>query len=97
MHDWTLLDMSYSWKDKEYVVRLLDQSSNITYVKAFNVQRVAFTHIEEWGPSVSVNSFEEHKDNNGVQEIDIEMQTGDVINIVAERIIILSDNCVNIP
>lgn len=84
MHDWTIIDLTYDWKQKECSIRFKDSKSEIKEIKAYQVEVLSIPHNEGWGPSVSVNEVIGPTTVNDAQELKIEIQSGDTLTIRAE-------------
>jgi hypothetical protein len=84
MHDWLLLDIRFKWEDS-YVTILLRH--NVTEYEQLTIGGVSNLHVpklNEWGPSESINEVRGPVlVRDGIQRLDIEMQSGDVIEIEA--------------
>ena len=83
MHDWTLLSVIFEWEDAHVVVRFRSEMGEEKLVAVSTVD-LHVPQVSEWGSSVSVNSvMGPVATEGGHQSIEIEMQSGDVIRIVA--------------
>jgi hypothetical protein len=83
MHDWTLLSVLFDWKDARVTLCFTTDRTEEMIV-ATSVVDLHVPQSNEWGPSVSVNGVKgPFESENGRQSIEIEMQSGDVIRIVA--------------
>ncbi len=86
MHDWTMLSILFEWKTASVTVSLQTPKSDVVEIIAREVSDLHVPQMKEWGPSVSVNqlrgpvSLEKGKFN-----LEIEMQSGDVISIEASE------------
>jgi hypothetical protein len=86
MHDWTLNKVDFEWKLARVVLELKDSASEIRTLVADGVAELYVPRKNEWGPSVSVNEvFEIEELSSGLKQLKIEMQSGDVIQIVASQ------------
>jgi hypothetical protein len=86
MHDWTLRSVILEWKEAR-VTLLLESHAGDEAVVATGVADLHVPRIEEWGPSVSVNhATGPLATEDGLQCLEIEMQSGDVIRIVASSL-----------
>jgi hypothetical protein len=84
MHDWTLISISFEWEAARATVLLRQHGPVIRTLVADDVVDVKIPKRHEWGPSVSVNSNSEvTSEAAATTHLKIEMQTGDVIEIVA--------------
>jgi hypothetical protein len=83
MHDWTLRVVNVDWGVG--VVRVeFDAPTGRTVLQAHGLQDLHMPRTESWGPSVSVNEARGPVGlEGGLVRLSIEMQTGDVIEIVA--------------
>ena len=86
MHDWTLLSLEVDWGDGE--VRLCIKSpSGLTSIRAFDLYELRVPRARTWGPSVSINAVDgPSPQEDGRVRLAIEMQSGDLIEIVARSI-----------
>lgn len=85
MHDWTLVSISLEWRSSTVVVTLLDRTSMPREITARGIRQIAVSHDEPWGPSVSVLGYRCSAEA-GVSRLQIEMQSGDLINIAADTL-----------
>jgi hypothetical protein len=86
MHDWTLKKIELDWHAARVTVHLEDSTYTARSLIAEGVQNLQVPRTNEWGPSVSVNEVSEIEPvPSGLQRVKIEMQSGDVIQIVAQR------------
>ncbi|HEY5048855.1 MAG TPA: hypothetical protein VII49_12640 [Rhizomicrobium sp.] len=84
MHDWILKSVLFEWK----LARVIFIFDNLQAIEAkliaADVVDLHITQRKEWGPSVSVNNLIGPSDlEGGVRKLIIEMQSGDVITIIA--------------
>ena len=87
MHDWTLVRIGFDWRDARVTIELEDSTFTVRTLIAEGVRELRVPKANEWGPSVSVNEVSEVEAEHGQGRcLRIEMQSGDVIQIVAERI-----------
>jgi hypothetical protein len=87
MHDWTLVRIGFDWRDARVTIELEDSTFTVRTLIAEGVRELRVPKANEWGPSVSVNEVSEVEAEHGQgRRLCIEMQSGDVIQIVAERI-----------
>jgi hypothetical protein len=85
MHDWTLVSLAFDWATGLVTLNFLDSNSNAASVLAKNASMFHAPRIQEWGRSVSINTVIGPEDYGlGKQKLQIEMQSGDVIEIIAE-------------
>ena len=83
MHDWTLRALNIDWGDGVARVEF-DSPTGQAVLKAHGLQNLRLPKAEPWGPSVSVNKAEGPLElDGGLVRFAIEMQTGDLIEIVA--------------
>lgn len=86
MHDWTLIDISVSWKEKRATFNFKSSTSSRVLV-AEEFVNLILPRTSPWGNSVSVNEISELIIlDNGSHQITIEMQSGDTIEIEAKSI-----------
>jgi hypothetical protein len=85
MHDWSLVSICMDWTLARVTIVLKDGTSSTRTLIAEGVRNLRAPRESDWGPSVSVNTFLIDALSVGTQRLQIEMQSGDVIEIVAER------------
>jgi hypothetical protein len=86
LHDATLLSVHFDWVARLVHCELRPVSDNSQTLNLF-FEGVRDAHIPAmypWGKSGSVNTVSQRKQVDGV-EFNIEMQSGDVIRIIANR------------
>jgi hypothetical protein len=84
MHDWILLNISFSWADGMVVFHLSSNVSKFDDLIAYDVSDLHVPKLREWGSSSSINQVRGPKlEKNGAQKLEIEMQSGDLIKIEA--------------
>jgi hypothetical protein len=85
MHDWTLVSLSLDWKIGLATVQLLNSRSEVVILSAAGVSLLRIPRQHEWGRSVSVNTVIGPTPlANGQQLVQLEIQSGDVIEIFAD-------------
>lgn len=93
MHDWTLIDLVVEWSIGTITVHFRDEESRILELKASGLTHLEVPRRRPWGPSVSVNEIRGPTHLDGRTEIEIEMQSGDVIVIAAQSIDMPMGSC----
>ena len=87
MHDWTLLRIVLDWRTKIATFDFKDTSSVVRTLIAEGVRELRIPCTNPWGPSVSVNEvLPVEISPDGGQNLKIEMQSGDVIQVVTSHI-----------
>ena len=89
MHDWTLVSLNIDWEKSTLVIKFLNNNSLPVDIIFNKVKFVNIPKWDEWGESVSVNKFN-LKDDATYKYIEIEMQSGDIINIIANDVVMPS-------
>lgn len=88
MHDWTLLSILYEWKSARVTISFRCETAEMASIVANGVTALRIPQTREWGPSVSVNKVTGPKSiAEGGNKLEIQMQSGDVIEIVAAEYI----------
>ncbi|WP_218081801.1 hypothetical protein [Anthocerotibacter panamensis] len=88
MHDWTLLTISFAWELGEVQISFSCCKSQVKSLLAEGVVDLHIPRLQEWGPSISVNTVTGPLAlSNGIYELRIEMQSGDLITIIAGKFI----------
>lgn len=83
MHDWTLESVHFDWPSAVAELRLVSPLGPAT-IAAEGVHDLKIPRSMPWGPSRSVNVTDGPTPMGGsLQSLRIEMQSGDVIEIVA--------------
>lgn len=89
LHDWTLLRVEFDWRLASVTIEFEDLTFARQTLIAEGVQELRVPKMNEWGPSISVNEIVEVDAPTGRGRcLDIEMQSGDVIRIVAKKIVL---------
>lgn len=89
MHDWTLSKVDFEWKTARVVLEFKDSASAVRTLIANEVAELYVPRKNEWGPSVSVNEVSEIEElSSELKQLKIEMQSGDVIQIVAAQFLL---------
>jgi hypothetical protein len=84
MHDWIFLSVVFEWASGRATLRFRSALGEEALV-ASSVVDLHVPQLNEWGPSVSVNAVKgPFSTNDGRRSLEIEMQSGDVITIVAQ-------------
>ncbi len=85
MHDWTLVSVLFEWKSGSVVLQFRTAQSKSAKLIAHGVSELHVPRLHDWGPSVSVSQVVGPSDDaSGRRELDVEMQSGDLIRIVAQ-------------
>jgi hypothetical protein len=87
LHDATLIDVVVEWRSGEsrFTIRLSERACRTAEIKAQGLRMLHCPRLHPWGPSVSLNEVRHMNGDEGRQRVEIEMQSGDVIEIEAER------------
>lgn len=84
MHDWTLISILFEWESGRVTLEFRTDGAKTAKVVAHEVSELHIPRRNEWGPSNSVNKVRRSSDvASGHRELEIEMQSGDRIRIVA--------------
>jgi hypothetical protein len=84
MHDWTLVSILFEWKSGCVTLEFRANRSKSAKLTAHGVCALHVPRLNDWGPSVSVNGvFGPSNGASGRRELEVEMQSGDRIRIVA--------------
>lgn len=86
MHDFTLLNISVEWATGIAKVELLNNDSLEVFISIDGLVMMKVPRLNEWGESISINSTKLGFSSCGNMSLDIEMQSGDTIEIIAEKI-----------
>lgn len=89
LHDATLLRVDISWIDRRADLTLRLHGDRAALLTGFGITRVSTTLESPWGPSNSVNEVHwSHADQSDSTGVEVEMQSGDVIAVVAAKFIL---------
>ena|SRR6266704_3417118 len=84
MHDWTLVSILFEWKSASVMLEFRTNRSTSVKLIARDVSELYVPRLNEWGPSVGVNKvLGPSDDTSGRRALEIEMQSGDRIRILA--------------
>lgn len=86
MHDWILVSLIIDWEKSTLVIKFLNNNSFPVDIIFKSIKYINIPKWDEWGESVSVNKFN-LKNDATYKNIEIEMQSGDIINIIANDVI----------
>jgi hypothetical protein len=84
LHDATLEKLALDWRAGCAEV-LLHAATGVVTLRASGVTKLACPRLHPWGPSSSVNEVRGPLARDGRMVLELEMQSGDVIVIEAER------------
>ena len=87
MHDWTLVSILFDWKSARVTLSLRKAGPELVSIIAEDVIELHVPQLREWGPSVSIDKVKNPIEMKGRRKLEIEMQSGDVITIVASSFI----------
>ena len=87
LHDATLIDVILNWESGDVVISLKpsDEILNMFILRVLECSMVNITRDLPWGKSVSVNEVTINEDIENVY-CSIEMQSGDKIEVVGQKI-----------
>lgn len=90
IHDWSLVDIHIDWMQSILKVQLKNNQSEDVTLIAEKLKNFHITHHNEWGKSISINQVLDFSIlENGNSRIIIEIQSGDLFEVEAEKIIFL--------
>lgn len=78
--------MIIDWEKSTLVIKFLNNNSLPVDIIFKSIKYINIPKWDEWGESVSVNKFN-LKNDATYKNIEIEMQSGDIINIIANNVI----------
>lgn len=85
LHDATLLAVQVDWEDGTCTAEIRHGTAGSCVLRFSAVSHLTLPRKQGWGPSVSINSFS--RASSGLYEI--EMQSGDVIEIEAADVVLI--------
>jgi len=83
MHDWTLLSILFEWTTGRATLSFQNNRSETVSLVADAVADIQIPRLHEWGSSASVNKMIGPTLKGELQVIEIQMQSGDTIRLVA--------------
>ncbi|WP_330986200.1 MULTISPECIES: hypothetical protein [Enterobacterales] len=86
MHDFTLLNINVEWATGIAKIALLNNKSLEASIRIDGLILIKIPRLNEWGESISINSAKSGISSCGNMSLNIEMQSGDIIEIIAEKI-----------
>jgi len=87
MHDWVLVDVRFEWETGALTVAFRNARSETVYLEASGVRELRIPKAEEWGRSSCVNEVRGPAViGDALRKLEIEMQSGDCLEIVASTI-----------
>lgn len=86
MHDWKLVSFIINSEESTLVIRFLNNNSLPIDTIFKSIKFVSIPKCDEWSESVNVNKFN-LKDDATYKNAEIEIQLGDIINIIANDIV----------
>jgi hypothetical protein len=91
LHDASLESLSLHWGSGALELRLTTASGPCS-IRAFDVTRLTVPRGHPWGPSVSVNEVRGPRTVGERALLEVEMQSGDVLEVEALRFVTESSN-----
>ena len=89
MHEWVLISITYEWQSARVEISFDTYDSGIVSVIADGVVDLHVPQLKPWGPSIHVNEVREPRARIGKpRKLEIEMQSGDVITVVAASFVL---------
>jgi hypothetical protein len=87
MHDWTLKNIDIDWQDGVAKLTMISSPEGLRCITARGFVEIVVPRRQEWGPSESVmHSNGPTLLEGGRQRLEILMQSGDLVLIVAREI-----------
>lgn len=80
LHDATFLGTEVRWAEGVAILKFRVHPNRQVWLRATDFSMVSIPRMSEWGPSESVNRVRWLSD---VGPVDVEMQSGDTIHVVA--------------
>ncbi|WNZ59714.1 hypothetical protein QEG98_27220 [Myxococcus sp. MxC21-1] len=88
LHDATLVSVTTEWASGEthVRVRLSEEAARGAEIHVTGATLLRCPREQPWGPSVSINEVRLLAQQNGLQRLEIEVQSGDVIEIEGDTV-----------
>jgi hypothetical protein len=84
MHDWTLISLTVDWETGEATIELRSPAGKRRLL-AQALREISVPRAQPWGRSASINAVDGPTvQKEGLSRLAIEMQSGDLIEIVAQ-------------
>lgn len=87
LHDAVLESVAVEWEAAEAVIVVTRVPGGPLRLRARGLRRFVLSHEEVWGPSVYINQVTAEIDERGLVVLEIEMQSGDTVSVVADEVI----------
>lgn len=89
MHDWSLISIHLDWIQSHLTIHLKNKQSEDIMLIAERFKTFNISQKNEWGESISINQILNFSIlENGNAFIQIEVQSGDLLEIEAEKIML---------
>jgi len=89
LHDATLLGIAVSWAERRAELTLRVHGDRTVRLSGVGATKVSTTLESPWGPSNSVNEVRwSHADQSDSTGVEVEMQSGDLIVVVAAKLVL---------
>ena len=87
LHDCPLTSINLDWASGALTIRLKRHVESEDLIQAVGLKRLSLSRLEAWGPSECIDDLTRlPKTSDGLYAIEIRMQSGDLIEIVADEI-----------
>ncbi|NOJ56380.1 MULTISPECIES: hypothetical protein [Myxococcus] len=95
LHDATLVSVTTEWASGEthVRVRLSEEAARHAEIHVTGSTLLRCSREQPWGPSVSINEVRHLSIQDGWQRLEIEIQSGDVIEIEGDAVELNVDVC----
>lgn len=88
MHDWVLLQITFDWESGGLSIQFKNEDSTVISLIAKDTKNLLVPRRENWGQSINVNEVNgPFLFDKNTKKVEIEMQSGDLIEIIASEII----------
>lgn len=89
LHDCPLESINVNWVSGIITIQLDRYENHERLIQATGFRKFDLSRLEEWGPSQCINKvIGPSKETGGLQRLTINMQSGDVIEIMAESFLL---------
>ena len=84
--DHTFVDLHFEWKRSTVTIRIKTSPDQVASVLVREVVELRATHNDSWGPSVFVYDLGVAKRLDGNVTLSIQMQSGDVLEVIGRSV-----------
>lgn len=85
LHDYEFREINLCYDTSKILIILRDSTSKLYDIEICNVKFFSLSHYEPWGIGKYICSSDVYENCDGLQEIVLELNSGDVVKILYEE------------